>query len=173
MSADFACAGNADASSLSPHGATVPQDSLVPLLEEAMSLKPQICRRAGWTSFRRYTREPYDRRKASLLHLKIRMVKSDVGEALLCGRATWTPLKGHYEKLHTALNSMLLRILGAWCKSPNKRILSNKDALQRTGCDSIEATVRTRKLLWSGALLRMGDHRLPKRIMSGDLEIAE
>ena len=32
--------------------------------------------------------------------------------------------------------------------------------------------VRTRGLLWAGALLRMGDHRLPKRIMSGELENA-
>ena len=67
---------------------------------------------------------------------------------------------------------MLLRILGAWCKSPNKRILSYKDALHRTQCESIETTVRTRRLLWAGALLRMGDHRLPKRVMSGELENA-
>ena len=36
----------------------------------------------------------------------------------------------------------------------------------------IETTVRTRRLLWAGALLRMGDHRLPKRVMSGELENA-
>ena len=65
-----------------------------------------------------------------------------------------------------------VRILGAWCKSPNKRILSYKDALHRTQCESIETTVRTRRLLWAGALLRMGDHRLPKRLMSGELENA-
>ena len=67
---------------------------------------------------------------------------------------------------------MLLGMLGAWCKSSNKRILSYKDALQRTECESIEITVHTRRLLWSGALLRMGDHRLPKRFMSGELENA-
>ena len=53
-----------------------------------------------------------------------------------------------------------------------KRILFYKDALQRTECGSIETTVRTRRLLWSGALLRMGDHRLPKRVMSVELENA-
>ena len=51
-------------------------------------------------------------------------------------------------------------------------ILSYKDALHRTQCESIETTVRTRRLLWAGALLRMGDHRLPKRVMSGELENA-
>ena len=39
-------------------------------------------------------------------------------------------------------------------------------------CESIETTVRTRRLLWSGALFHMGDHSLPKRIMSGELENA-
>ena len=35
-------------------------------------------------------------------------------------------LKGHYTKLRTTHHMMLLRILGAWCKSPHKRILSKK-----------------------------------------------
>ena len=98
------------------------------------------------------------------------MVRSEVVEALLYGCVTWTPLKCHYAKLRTTHHRILLRIIGAWCKSPNKRIISYKDALQRTQCESIEATVRTRRLLWAGALLRMGDHRLPKRVMSGELE---
>ena len=100
------------------------------------------------------------------------MVRPEVVEALLYGCATWTPLKGHYTKLRTTHHRMLLRILGAWCKSPKKRILSHKDALQRTECESFETTVPTRMLLWSGALLCMGDHRLLKRAMSGELENA-
>ena len=126
------------------------------------TLSDEIDRRihAGWMGFKRYTRELYDRPKGSLLPLK----------TLLYGCATSTPMKGHYTKLRTTHHRMLLRILGAWCKRPNKRILSYKDALQRTECKSIETTVRTRRLLWSGALLRLGDHRLPKRVMSGELE---
>ena len=51
--------------------------------------------------------------------------------------------------------------------------LSYEDALQRTECESMETTVRTRWLLWSGALLRMmGNYRLPKRVMSGKIENA-
>ena len=55
---------------------------------------------------------------------------------------------------------------------PSIIVIINKDALHRTQCESIETTVRTRRLLWAGALLRMGDHRLPKRVMSGELENA-
>ena len=143
-------------------------------VNETPNLSDEIDRRirAGWMGFKRYKRELYDRPKASLLPLKVRMVRSKVVEALLYGCATWTPLEGHYAKLRTTHHRMLLRILGAWCKSPNKRTLSYKDTLQRTECESIETTVRTRRLLWAGAVLRMGDHRLPKRVVSGELENA-
>ena len=57
--------------------------------------------RAGWMGFKSYTRELYDRPKASLQPLKARMVSSEVVEALLYGCTTWTPLKGHYTKLRT------------------------------------------------------------------------
>ena len=141
---------------------------------EIPNLSDEIDRRirAGWMGFKRYKRELYDRLKASLLPLKAWMVRSKVVEALLYGCMTWTPLKCHYAKLRTTHHRMLLRILGPWCKLPNKRILSYKGALQRTQCESIEATVRTRRLLWAGALLRMDDHRLPERVMSGELENA-
>ncbi|CAN0424720.1 unnamed protein product, partial [Ascophyllum nodosum] len=44
--------------------------------------------RAGWTSFKRYTRELHDRPKASLLPLKARVMRPEVVEALLYGCAT-------------------------------------------------------------------------------------
>ena len=105
---------------------------------EMPNLSDEIDRRirAGWMSFKRYKRELYDRPKTSLLPLKARMVRSEVVEALLYGCVTWTPLKCHYAKLRTIHHKMLLRILGAWCKSPNKRVLSYKDALQRTECET-------------------------------------
>ena len=96
-----------------------------PNLSEVIELRTS----AGWMGFKRYTRELHDRPKASLLPLKARMVRSEVVDALLYGCATWTPLKGHYTKLRTTHHRMLLRMLGAWCKSPNKRTLSYKDAL--------------------------------------------
>ena len=141
---------------------------------EMPNLSDEIDRwiRAGWMGFKRYKKELYDCPKGSLLPLKAWMVRSDVVETLLYGCVTRTSLKCHYAKLGITHHRMLLRILGAWWKSPNTRILSYKDALQRTQCESIEATVRTRRLLWAGALLRMGDHRLPKRVMSGEVENA-
>ena len=43
-------------------------------------------------------------------------------------------------------------------------------ALEITRCESIETTLRTRRLLWAGTLIRMSGGRLPKRIMFGNLE---
>ena len=106
--------------------------------------------RARGISFKRYTRELYDRPKASLLPLKARMVRPKVVEALLYECAIWFPPKGHYTKLRKTHHRMLLRILGAWCKSSNKRILSFKDALQRTECEGTETTMHTRRLLCRG-----------------------
>ena len=74
-------------------------------------------------SFNRYRAELYDRPMASL-DLKTRMVTAEVVEALLYGSAAWTPLKGDYQTLRTAHHRMLLRILGAWYRSRDHRILS-------------------------------------------------
>ena len=140
-------------------------------ITESSRLSAEIDRRigAGWMSFNRYRVELYDRPTASL-DLKTQMVKSEVVEAPLYGCAAWTPLKGDYQKLRTAHHRMLPRILGAWCRSKDHRILSYHLALQRTGCESIETTVRTRRLLWAGELIRMDNRRLPRRIMVGTLE---
>ena len=43
-------------------------------------------------------------------------------------------------------------------------------ALEITGCESIETTLRTIRLLWAGTLPRMSGGRLPKQIMFGNLE---
>ena len=51
--------------------------------------------------------------------------------------------------------------------STNNRIPGYKNALQRTRYEIIKTTVRTRRLLWSEALLRIGDHRYPRGSYAG------
>ena len=164
MHTDPAYASNAD--SVQRYGETVLPDSLINCLRSTVTETPNLLAEidqrihARWMSFRWYKREQlYDRPKATVLHLNFRMVKSHIVEALLYGCRAWTPLKIHYNKLHTAYHRMLLRILGAWCKLTNNRILSYKNALPQTGCESIEATAPTRRPLWAGVLLRRGNHR--------------
>ena len=101
---------------------------------------------------------------------KARMVKAEAIEALLYGCSTWTLRQEHHAKLRTVHHRVLLRIIGAQGKRPDHRITSYNRALEITGCESIETTLRRRRLLWAGTLLRMSRGRLPKRIVFGNLE---
>ena len=49
---------------------------------------------------------------------------------------------------------------------------SNNRALEITRCESIETTLRTRRLLWAGTLIRKSGGWLPKRIVFRNLESA-
>ena len=49
------------------------------------------------------------------------------------------------------------------------RQLSYAQALKKTGCQSVEATIRQRRLLFAGAMARQPAGRLPKRLMDGKL----
>ena len=77
----------------------------------------------------------------------------------------------HYAKLRTVYHRVLLRIIGAQRKRPDHRMTSYNRVLKITRCESIETTLRTRKLLWAGTLLRMSGGRLPKRIVSETLRV--
>ena len=138
---------------------------------EVPDMSVEIARRtrACWMRIRRYLRVLYDQPKVTL-SLKIRMVKSEAIEALLYGCSTWTLRQENYAKLRTVHHRVLLRIIGAQRKRPDHRITSYNRALEIAGCESIETTLRTRKVLWAGTLLRMNGGRLPKRIVFGNLE---
>ena len=139
---------------------------------ETPDMSVEIARRtrACWMRIRRYSRELYGQPKVAL-SLKTRMVKAEAIEALLYGYSTWTLRQEHYAKLRTVHHRVLLRIIGAQRKRPDHRMTSCNRALEITGCESIETTLRTKRLfLWAGTLLRLSGGRLPKRIMFGNLE---
>ena len=138
---------------------------------ETPDVSVEIARRARacWMRIKRYSREPYDQPKLAL-SLKTRTAKAAAIEALLYGCSTWTLRQEHYAKLRTVYHRVLLRIIGAQCKRPDHRMTSYNRALEITRCESIETTLRTRRLLWAGTLIQMSGERLPKRIMFGNLE---
>ena len=140
---------------------------------ETPDMSVEIARRtrACWMLIRRYLRELYDQPKVAL-SLKIRMVKSEAIEALLYGCSTWTLRQEHYAKLRTVHHRILLRIIGTQRKIPDHRMASYNRPLEITRCGSIETTLRTRRLLWAGTLIRMSGERLPKRIVFGNLDVA-
>ena len=137
------------------------------VITECRDVSTEIARRSSacWMRIRRYQQERYDRPNVPL-NFKIPMVKEV--EALLYGYVTWTTRQENCRKLRTVHHRVLLRIIGARQHRSDHRVLSYNRALELTGCDSIEATLRARRLLWAGALTRMDDGRLHKRVMSGE-----
>ena len=64
---------------------------------------------------------------------------------------------------------MLLRCLGWRKRKRDDHTLSHADELAKTTSESIEATVRKRRILFAGFVARMGEKRLPQRVMFGEL----
>ena len=114
------------------------------------------------------TLELYDRPSAPL-ELIIRMLRAEVLETTLYGCVTWSPRACHYDSLHRAHHNSLTRCIG-WRK--NNRAdhpVSYLDTLMKTGSESIEATLRRRRILFAGFVVRMEDTRLPEYVIFGEL----
>ena len=120
--------------------------------------------------FRRNSQSVYDRRGINL-RLKVRLLQAEVVETLLYGCVTWNLKPAHYAELRAAHHYFLLRCIGWRKRKRTDRNMSYAEALLRAGCaESIEATVRKRRLCFAGFVVRMGDNRLPKQVMLGEME---
>ena len=97
-------------------------------------------------------------------------VKAEVIEVLVIGCSTWTLRQAHYSKLRIVHHWIFLRIIGAQRKRSDLWMTSYNRALEISGRDSIEMTLRTRRFLLAGALIRMSGGRLSERIILGNLE---
>ena len=97
------------------------------------------------------------------------MVKAEAVEALLYGCVTWTMHNAHYNLLRTAHHALLRRCLGWHKRNRTDHVLSYRETLAQTGCESIETTVRKRRLHFAGFVTRMSSRRIPKQVMFGEL----
>ena len=122
--------------------------------------------RAAWACIRRFSRELFDRLRAPL-RLKVRLLRAEAMETLLYGCMTWAPRRDHYRLLRTTHHRLLLRVIGYRRERGIYQQLSYAQVLKKTGCQSVEATIRQRRLLFAGAMARQPAGRLPKRLMDG------
>ena len=118
----------------------------------------------AWGCFRKFSAELFDRPSAPL-RLKARLLKAEAMKALLYGRMTWAPRNAHYRQLRTTRLKLLLRVIGYRRVHGTHRKMSYAKGLKKTRSQSVEATIRQRRLLFAGALARPGDKRLPKRLL--------
>ena len=124
--------------------------------------------RNAWYSFRKYTLELYDRPSAPL-ELKIRMLRVEVLETILYGCVTLSPRACHYDTLRRAHHRFLTHCIGWRKHNRADHPISYLDTLVKTGSESIEATLRRRRILFAGFVARMKDTRLPKCVMFGEM----
>ena len=124
--------------------------------------------RNAWCSFRKYTLELYDRPSAPL-ELKIQMLRAEVLETMLYGCVTWSPRACHYDTLRRAHHRFLTRCIGWRKRNRTGHPISYLDTLLKTGSESIEATLRRRRILFAGFVARMDNTRLPKCVMFGEI----
>ena len=133
-----------------------------------LSIEVDRCIRNTWCSFRKHTLELYDRPSAPL-ELKIRMLRTEVLETMLYVCVTCSPHVCHYDTLRRAHHGFLTRCIG-WRKHDRAdHPISYLDTLVKTGSENIEATLRRRRILFAGFVVRMEDTRLPKCVMFGEM----
>ena len=124
--------------------------------------------RNAWCSFRKYTLELYSR-PSTPHELKIRMLRVEVLETILYGCVKWSPRACHYDALRRAHHRFLTRCIG-WRKNDRAdNPIFYLDTLIKTGGESIQTTLRRRRILVTGFVARMYDTRLPKCAMFGKL----
>ena len=97
------------------------------------------------------------------------MLRAEVLETMLYDCVTWSPLASYYDTLRRAHHRFLTRCIG-WRKhnraDPPFYYL---DTLIETESESIEVTLRRRRISFAGFVARMGDTRPPRCVVFGEL----
>ena len=122
----------------------------------------------AWCSFRKYALELYDR-PSTPLELKIRMLRAEVLETMLCGCVTWSPCACHYDTMCRDHHGFLTRCIGWRKHNRADHPISYLGTLVEPESESIEAILRKRRILFAGFVARMEDTRLPKCVMFGKM----
>ena len=89
---------------------------------------------------------------------------------MLYGCVTWSPRACYYDTLHRAHHRFSIRCIGWRKHNRADHPISYLDTLVKKGSESIEATLRRRRIFSAaGFVARMEDTRLPKCVMFGEM----
>ena len=97
------------------------------------------------------------------LDTKLKLYRAVVLSSLLYGCETWTVYRRQLERFH---QRALRSILGIRWQDR----ATNTEIFEKTNCISIEAVLLKSCLRWTGHVMRMEDHRIPKQLLFGELE---
>ena len=140
------------------------------LINNTANIMPEIERRVrlAWVCFDRFKLVLYDMETASFT-LKVRMLKVRGGGDTLYGYVAWTFGVEHFAVLHSAHRKLLLRIIGIHRRQLTDQRISSAKALKKATCESVETTIRNRRLHFAGAVQRAKAERLTRWVMFGTM----
>ena len=99
------------------------------------------------------------------METKLKVYNACVLTALLYGCETWVVYRPHLRQLERFQQQCLRRIIGVhW-----EMRISDVEVLEKCHCESIEATILKHRLRWAGHVVRMGEERIPKQLLYGEL----
>ena len=85
---------------------------------------------------------------------------------LLYGCEAWTVYKRHAKKLNHFHTTRLRKLLGiSWQEK-----VPDTEVLTRAGLPTIQTLLMKAQLRWAGHVARMPDHRIPKKLLFGELQ---
>ena len=131
---------------------------------------PEIRRRIRFACacYDRFKRELYEIEDAPFM-LKVRLLKTEVTETLLYACVAWALDLEHVPKVRTAHYKPLLMIIGFQRRQRIDHRMSYANALNKAQCESVETSIRKRRLLFGGAVQRTTSERLTHRVMFGTM----
>ena len=133
-------------------------------------IMPKIKRRIrlAWASYDRFKRELYDMEDAPSM-LKVRLLKTEVMETLLHRCVPWALGLEHFAKLRTAHHKLLLRTVVFQRLQRTDHRMPCAKALKKAQRESVETTIRKRRLLFAGAVQRTTNGRLTHSVIFGTM----
>jgi hypothetical protein len=106
-------------------------------------------------------------RRGITLKTKLKVYKAAVLPSLLYAAESWTVYSRHSK----ALNATHMRLLRKILHIRWQDRIPDTEVLQKAQMESIHTMLLRRQLRWTGHVVRMPDHRLPKRIFYSELAI--
>ena len=97
---------------------------------------------------------------------KLKVYRAVIISSLLYGCETWTVYRWLLKQLERFHQRALRFILGILWQDK----VTNTEVFERTNCIYIEAMLLKSCLRWTGHVIRMEDHRIPKQLLFGELE---
>ena len=100
------------------------------------------------------------------LDTKLKVYRAVILSSLLYGCETWPVYRRHLKQLERFHQRAIRSILGIRWQDR----VTNTEVFKRTNCISIEAMLLKSCLRWTGHVIRMEDHQIPKQLLFGELE---